>query len=218
MGYAVETLTKLLATCRTVFGADFRGLSMFEYGNQESYTMGTTLPFLHSHGYTGTSPILKYFFEFLGFKHVSVDYNGRDGAHNLDVRQDITGTITDRFDVLTNLGFTEHVGEYGSATELMTAQYAAFKNLHDLGKCGALYYHVVPFTRHWYKHGVCDYSLEFFAELCRRCGYEVVVPPFVEDYHPEHHASVFYKKVNDAPFISFEEFCALPGLRSTAND
>jgi hypothetical protein len=42
--------------------------------------------------------------------------------------------------------------------------------------------------------------------------------PYIETYHPESQAAVAYKKMKDAPFLSFEQFSALPGLRSTSAD
>jgi hypothetical protein len=216
MGYEKATLEKLVTVLfRT---KNLKGLRMFELGNQEIYGMEKAVGFLSSFGYKPTSTIVKYFFEYLGVNHTSVDYNGRDGAHRLDVRADITGNFPETFDVLTNLGFTEHVGENSDWSTLMAGQYAVFKNLHDLGNDSAIYYHCVPLTRNWYKHGVCDYSLEFFSELATVCGYTIISGPFVEDYHVEKQASVFFQKTPTSTFPSFERFSQIPGLRSTEKD
>ena len=191
---------------------------MFELGNQEIYGMEKAIGFLSTFGYKPSSTIVKYFFEFLGINHTSVDYNGLDGAHKLDVRQDISNHFPTKFDVLTNLGFTEHVGENSAWSTLIAGQYAVFKNLHELGNENAIYYHCVPLTRNWYKHGVCDYSLEFFSELAAVCGYMILKGPFIEDYHVEKQASVFFQKTPTSTFPSFERFSQLPGLRSTERD
>jgi hypothetical protein len=217
MGYENATLEKVLVICNKVF-SKFQGIRMFELGNQEVYSIEKAYPLFQQMNYRPISPIAKYFFQHLGFIHVSVDYNGLDGAFQYDVRQDISSKFTERFDILTNLGFTEHVGEKDDFKNLMSSQYAIFKNLHDLGAVGAVYYHCVPFTRRWYKHGVCDYSLEFFKTLADVCKYEIIMGPFIETYHPEDQASVFYRKTAESIFPSFEDFCKIDGLRSTEND
>ena len=218
MGYETPTLIKLLTTIKLVFG-DFKNLSMIELGNQEVYDNFDNVVMLYkSYNYDGISRVLKPFFSFLGFNHISIDYNGKDGAIPLDVRQSLLPYFPHRFNVLTNLGFTEHVGENDTPENMINAQYQVFKNLHDLGDINALYYHVVPLKGYWYKHGVCDYTLDFFEDLCKLNNYEIIQGPFIEDYHKELHASVFYKKIFDTPFISIEEFKTIRGLRSTFFD
>jgi hypothetical protein len=217
MGYEKATLEKVLFVCYKVFSG-FNGIKMFELGNQEVYSIEKAYPMFQILKYSPRSPITKYFFEYLGFVHTSVDYNGLDGAFQYDVRSDISSKFTERFDVLTNLGFTEHVGEKDDFKNLMKSQYSVFKNLHDLGTENALYYHVVPFTRNWHKHGVCDYSLEFFKDLADVCKYQIIVGPFIEDYHPEKQASIFFRKTAASVFPSFEDFCKIDGLRSTQYD
>ena len=217
MGYENATLEKVLTVTNKIFSG-FNGVKMFELGNQEVYNIEKAYPLFKSMRYIPQSPIAKYFFQHLGFTHVSVDYNGLDGAFQYDVRSDISSKFTERFDVLTNLGFTEHVGEKDDFKKLLHAQYAVFKNLHELGNETALYYHCVPLTNNWYKHGVCDYSLEFFKTFADICKYEVILGPFVEDYHPEKQASIFFRKTAESRFPSFEEFCKIDGLRSTEND
>ena len=217
MGYEKATLEKVLFMSDKVFSR-FKGLKMFELGNQEVYSIEKAYPLFQSMKYIPNSPIAKYFFQHLGFTHVSVDYNGLDGAFQYDVRNDISSKFTERFDVLTNLGFTEHVGEKDDFKKLLQSQYAVFKNLHELGAEGAIYYHCVPLTHTWHKHGVCDYSLGFFKTLADTCKYEILLGPFVEDYHPEGQASICFRKTPESVFPSFEVFCAIEGLRSTEND
>lgn len=217
MGYEKATIEKLLNVLQEN-NVTLKGLRLFELGNQEVYGIEKALGLFSKFGYTPKSTIIKYFFEFLGIKYTSVDYNGLDGAHKLDIRRDISGYLNEKFDVLTNLGFTEHVGENSDWSTILAAQYAAFKNLHDLGSDKAIYYHCVPLTRNWYKHGVCDYSLEFFSKLAEVCGYTILKGPFIEDYHVEKQASVFFRKTPESVFPSFEIFCQIPGLRTTQHD
>ncbi len=107
MGYEKPTLKKLIDVCKEVFPS-LEGLAMLELGDQAFYNYDDLLPYFAEFSYQSTGYIAKPFFEHLGFKHTSIDYNGLNGAINLDVRKDLSG-ILPRFDVLTNLGFTEHV-------------------------------------------------------------------------------------------------------------
>lgn len=221
MGYDEATARKLLDVCKEVFGTSFQNISLLDFGDQMFYDIAKTKPYFEELGYEAKNTseyfLAKPFLEFLGFEYTSIDYNGSNGALNLDVRKDIT-TKVGKYDVITNQGFSEHVGESTDPSMMLDSQYAIFKNMHDIGKADALYYHTVPLTHYWFQHGVCDYSLEFFAELCKVNNYTVIREPYIEDYHMEKQASVFYKKNGIRPFCSREEFAALPGLRSTAND
>ena len=220
MGYERETLELLTNTIKTQFDT-LSNISMLEFGNQEVYdNYHKVLEFYKENNYQHRIQrnIVKPFFEHLGIQVVQIDYNGKDGAHALDVRNDIRDTITQKFDIITNIGFTEHVGEGDHEYKLISNQYSIFKNMHDLGKIGCLYFHIVPLTGFWYKHGVCDYSLDFFKKLCEFNKYSILKGPYIETYHPEKQAGILYRKTTDEQFMSLENFKLLPGLRSTASD
>lgn len=218
MGYEAEIIIKLLETTKSCFNT-FTNLNILEFGNQEVYSNFEKVKYIYSsYNYNKDTRVLKYFFEHLGMKHTSIDYNGKDGALPYDVRTDLLQKLSPNFDLITNIGFSEHVGENDTESNLLINQYNFFKNIHNLGNSNTLYYHCVPLTNYWYKHGVCDYSLDFFSTLCTVCDYTIILGPFVEDYHKELQASIFYKKTSNKPFISFEEFCNIDGIRSTYKD
>jgi hypothetical protein len=76
----------------------------------------------------------KLFFEHLNYNHTSIDINGDDGSLQFDVRRDdLYKQLSFKFDVITNLGFTEHVGEGDVEENLLRNQYVMFKNMHELG-------------------------------------------------------------------------------------
>jgi hypothetical protein len=132
-GHTTSSLDMLLDAIRVVFGTTNRQLSMLDYGSQEIFdicvflpgeqkfgfdcsledllTVGQRYPLFRRYDYDPTSFAVKPFFEHLGFRHLSIDLNGRQGSIVLDARTDITRNITERFDVLVNHGFSEHVGE-----------------------------------------------------------------------------------------------------------
>lgn len=107
---------------------------MIEFGNQEVHDKVGMFypPYIQEGFYSSTFPT-KYFFEHMGLKHTSVDLNGFDGSLRLDCRQDLTGNL-DKADVITNIGFSEHVGEGDVKDNIIRNQYTIFKNMHDLGK------------------------------------------------------------------------------------
>ena len=68
------------------------------------------------------------------YNHTSIDINGDDGSLQIDVRRDdLYEKLSFKFNVITNLGFTEHVGEGDVEENLFRNQYIMFKNMHELG-------------------------------------------------------------------------------------
>jgi hypothetical protein len=133
-GYSAATLVPLVRLIKGIFMSDVNKLSMLEFGNQEVHDKEGMFygPYIEEGFYSSTFPT-KYFFEHMGMKHVSVDLNGMDGSLALDCRRDITGNLS-RADIITNIGFSEHVGEGDLESNIVRNQYTMFKNMHDLGR------------------------------------------------------------------------------------
>ena len=75
------------------------------------------------------------------YNHTSIDINGDDGSLQIDVRRDdLYEQLSFKFNVITNLGFTEHVGEGDVEENLFRNQYIMFKNMHELGIHSMLLY------------------------------------------------------------------------------
>jgi len=136
------------------------GLSMFELGNQR---------FIGGLFTTG-----KQHFEDLGMLHTSVDINGQDGALPLDLtKPELFYQFRSSFDILTNLGTTEHV-------EPIDKQYQCFSILHDVVKPGGIMIHLVPNARElevsgaWNNHCRIYYTDEFFLTLAEHCNYTIL--------------------------------------------
>jgi SAM-dependent methyltransferase len=120
------------------------------------------------------------------------------------------------FDLVTNVGTTEHV----------TDQVNAFRVIHDFAKVGANFLHNVPFTG-YFNHGLYNYHPIFFVFLASANEYEIrhlslsdpwlpyTVPEF-ESLEGAHHwaGQVIYsgdigchlRKVHDRPFELFTDF------------
>ena len=97
-----------------------------------------------------------------------------------------------------------------------------FKSIHELAKVGALIYHDLP-VHFFFQHGMYRYSIEFFSGLIAHHGYRVIMLRLTDCEPDERHYTdernyvcvvAAYQKTEDIPFMSFEEFAALPGLVS----
>lgn len=170
-----------------------KGITMLELGNQFNYWDPKNM----------LSP-MKGYFQKLGVVHDSVDQNGKDGAHALDLGKPINmdGWIG-RFDVVTDFGTSEHVYDL----------YECFANIHKFCKKGGIMIHENPengswpgHNNHWY------YTRSFYAKFFTKWdGYELVA-----DGREAAHGNTVngwnvwcvMRKKNDKPFMSrslFEE-------------
>jgi len=226
-GYVKQTIEQLMFLLALKFDT-LAGIRMLEFGDNVFYhhqSMYDPLIEFYDFSYFDRPgpalPVKDYFIQ-LGINHTSIDYNGKNGALKLDCREDLYQIVNETFDVITNLGFSEHVGESDVESNLIANQYAAFKNFHNFGKIGTLYMHMVPKHFHWFRHGICDYDKEFFNELIRINKYEVVLAPtyLTKGNYRESQNMILtsFMKANDDKFMSFEEFKNLPNLRTKYED
>jgi hypothetical protein len=199
---------------------------MLEFGNQRLHDYGPNYPNMFApYGIELTHSnsqelkegqyywiLLKPIFEAMGLEHTSIDYNGEDGALQLDVRQDLTKFLPKSYDIITNLGFTEHVGENDVEENLWMNQYLMFKNMHDLGHVGTYYFNLNPHPDGWFRHGICAYRKEFFQSLIRLNGYDTIAVFETRSVNKE--TMAVYSKTNTNEFISLESFRRLPGMVS----
>ncbi len=120
---------------------DFR--QMYELGNKKSPDAGT----------------YKAVFENMGIDHVSIDWNGLDGALPLDLNRPIEH-LPPR-EMVTNIGTTEHVEN----------QHGVFDNIHRLANRRIV--HWVPYQMTTPDHGYYGYDEDFFERLAELNGYHI---------------------------------------------
>lgn len=89
-----------------------------------------------------------------GLNYECVDWNGEDGAYNYDMRipdgwRQIAMDLNDgeRFQLVTNFGFTEHVGE------TYEEQIECWRNVHDLVAVDGVLAICMPLMPWWKGHG-----------------------------------------------------------------
>ena len=198
-------------------------LRLLEFGDQMFYgNFPNNYEIFHLYNFTPTHDepnlVMKNYFEFIGFQYTSVDRNGLHGAIYHDVRQDMAESDTFKnlkYNIITNFGFSEHVGEGDSEQNLVYNQYMIFRNFHNLGVIGTLYFHVLPKEGCWNRHGVCDYNTEFFIQLAGKSKYNHLLFPTVLRNPPYDIANMVvscFIKTSDEPFMSLEDFKALSAL------
>jgi hypothetical protein len=125
------------------------GKSMLELGNKRKGDM-----------------VYKAVFESLGFRHVSIDMNGSDGALPFDLREPLDlGT----FDMVTNFGTSEHV-----SVNDYDGQVACWQNIVNATHDGSVLVSVTPRPNvsRWSRHGRWYPEEEFYNLLASLNGFE----------------------------------------------
>lgn len=105
--------------------------------------------------------------------YTAVDLHGTPQALSLDLNEPL-GLPSHGWDVVTNIGTTEHVFN----------QYQAFKSLHELTKPGGLIMHSLP-NQGCFDHGFFNYHPTFFYDLAEANRYEIVALVYADcSKHP----------------------------------
>jgi hypothetical protein len=221
-GYQHRSLGNVIDAIKTCYKA-FSSLKMLEFGNQEFHDFHSysDYPLFRRYHYDNHQNLsAKSFFTHLGIDHTSIDINGRDGAIAFDVRKEIGDLFAfKQFDIITNLGFSEHVGEGDIEENFMKNQYMIFKNIHDAGGRNSLYFHDVPAISSFYQHGVAHYNTSFFKSMASIQKYDLIYL-FMTDYGSDASKTIVasYTKPENTSFMTFEEFSSLPGIQSIYSD
>tara|TARA_Y100001970_G_scaffold293929_1_gene444747 strand:- start:3542 stop:4105 length:564 start_codon:yes stop_codon:yes gene_type:complete len=150
----------------------------------------------------------KAYYEKNGWDHTSADKNGEGGAVKVDLTQP-GHFLESTFDIVTDHGTIEHINGVG-------AQYSVFKNLHEWGKPGCVYAHIVPLQNKEHQsingfvfgmHGFYGYSSEFWKAFANECGYDLIYAG--ADYTNLSKTRVYscacYVKTPDSTLLSLEK-------------
>lgn len=172
---------------------DIRGRRMAELGDQKLWPAVRLTP-------AGERVWAKQYFEDRGCHHYSIDIHGRNGSHPLDLSKPIEDEFWhNNFDIVTNFGTSEHVED----------QYQCWRNIHNLGRPGCIYCHVLPeYGRYRPYHCKHFFSSDFFVELCKQNKYTLILNESIDAIG---HVGACYIKsalsvfpsVEDADFLSF---------------
>lgn len=140
------TLKNPLGQYAPLYGEIPPGSTMLELGSQK---MGT----------------YKEWFESLGIRHTSIDLNGRGGALELDLQEDLRDELG-QFDIVTNIGTSEHVER----------QEPLWRNIAWWPKVGGRLISSTPRPSgaDWINHGRWYPTKVWYLEFCDMNGFEVI--------------------------------------------
>jgi SAM-dependent methyltransferase len=129
---------------------------MLELGNQYLYVGHKPFPqypdkFVNSTMRHGV--VAKLYWEQAGYRHVSLDVNGQDGALAYDLC--LPFNLGEQFDVITDFGTSEHVSDL----------YACLENVWRHCKPGGLLMHANPKPGNWPGHGNWYRDEDFYRAL-----------------------------------------------------
>ena len=112
-----------------------------------------------------------------GLEYECIDWNGLDGAWKFDMRQpgvwmDITLCFADtvekaRFPLITNFGFTEHVGE------TLEEQIECWRNIHSMLAVEGCLSICMPLMPYWKGHGRWMPTVEWYESFASMNEYEM---------------------------------------------
>lgn len=145
----------------------------------------------------------KQYYQSLGYRHVSVDLNGNNGAEVRDLtKPDQFKDFYNQFDIVTNSGTTEHV-------EPHQAQFDCWKIINDCLRPTGLILCFLPDVDEldqkglWQGHCSFYYSKNFFDTLAKECGYELLDNYVIANHG--HRAAALLKTTNSGFSISAQQ-------------
>jgi len=109
-------------------------------------------------------------------EYVSFDTNGQNGALAYDLTKSLPEEFHNRFDVVTNIGTTEHLGN-GTlpASLLFYQQWQAFYSAVQICKIGGVVLHNLPPEKQWEGHSHIHYKDGLGSILAKHFGCELKV-------------------------------------------
>jgi hypothetical protein len=103
------------------------------------------------------------YFESLGHLVRSWDITGCQDSEVVDLRDDLK--LTNEYDIIFQHGTIEHCD--GNLWQV-------FKNIHEACKIGGIMMHENPMTMNWPGHGYHYFTQQFYHQLAKDCGYEIL--------------------------------------------
>ena len=132
----------------------------------------------------------KAYFESLGFRHVSLDWDGKYGAIKRDLRKPQWPEFG-QFCMTANMGCSEHISD----------QRGFWENAHELTKTGGVYVGQCPYYdgKSWWWHGEWYPTEGFYESFAELNGWEIERMA-TDRPEPNKNLYVRMKKVHDLSF------------------
>jgi hypothetical protein len=128
----------------------------------------------------------KEYYTKLGFEHVSLDQNGKDGAVKVDLSSPLKWHHG-YFDIITDFGTSEHVSDL----------YECLSNVLRHAESGTIIIHKNPKTGNFPMHGNHFFTLEFWKEYASICNL------FIEELY-EH--AIYHNTIDGYECIAIFKF------------
>jgi hypothetical protein len=136
--------------------AEAFGVPLRDFGSAPPKTAAGSIEIL-----SDNAPPAKLFWEWLGCRYAAVDIDRSPHVISLDLNfDDVPAEHKGKYQLVTNLGTTEHVAN----------QNQAMKIIHDLTAVGGMMVHSLP-AQGYSNHGLINYNPKFFWMLARSCRY-----------------------------------------------
>jgi len=134
--------------------------SVLDFGSQNDFS-GSDLP----------APYISEWYAGLNIKYTCIDVNSENGALVIDLTKPIKEKLG-KFPLVVDCGVLEHL-EIDSKFD-WKAIYNGWKNKHSLCEVGGYIYSENPKTGSWPGHGYNYHTQEFYTELIKVAGYEII--------------------------------------------
>ena len=237
-------LIDILNIISTLQKKNLKELTMVELGEQELKLWNKDLTNNYIKKWYHTNPRIwpikppssrygffsKDFFNYYFKECTSVDFDCHcDKTVKVNLELDIfKQNINKQYDVLTNIGTTEHVGQKFTTTpgskineiitETKNPQYHTFKNVHDLVKKGGYFFHNIPYAKdinNLNAHGAYCYNEKFIKQLAEKNNYTVLKNELYMGPERSNFMDAILIKNDNNDFMSEDEFVNMDGLFET---
>lgn len=178
---------------------EYRPKSVVDLGSQNDYSY-PTLP----------APYISDWFRDQWIEYGCIDLNGENAAAVKDLSEVFTKPDGIRYDMVCDIGFSEHVGDNGKFG--WEAIYNCWVNKHNLLKIGGIMVNENPATQNWPGHGFSFYTADFYLGLCKMTKYkllEIGRQAAMGNVTDGWNIFSVLEKVSDE-FVSLEQFKTLP--------
>ena len=237
-------LIDILNVIDTLQNINLKELTMIELGEQELKLWDKDLTNTYIKKWYDTNPRIwpinppstrygffsKDFFNYYFKECISIDFDCHcDKSVKINLEFDVfTQNIDKQYDVLTNIGTTEHVGQKFTSTpgskidKIITMtenpQYHTFKNIHNLVKKGGYFFHNIPYAKdknNLYIHGAYCYNETFIKQLAEKNNYTILKNELYMGPERSNFMDAILVKNSDNEFMTEEDFMNIDGLFPT---
>lgn len=205
MGYTLQTLD----TLKLLRDVDWEHKTIIEFGSQDIDMSIDSLYYFIK--FFGKKPIdlkkylskkysrlsTRYLYESLSIKKYDcIDIDGAHESLNFDLNYNLQEkyNFTNKYDIVTNFGTTEHVFN----------QYSCFENIHNLCNTHGLIIISLP-IQGYSNHCFFNYHPTFFEHLADSNNYEILYMDYnISTYHSTDDSksiTLIFKKLKDEAFV-----------------